>query len=217
MKKIKWICLTAILFSLACNSSKITSSWKAPNIVAQKFNKIMVLALVQESDRRVPEKMEEHLMNDLLELGYPAVSAIHEFGPKVFDKLDESAAISKLKGSGVDAVLTVVLLDKQKENKYVPGHVYYSPYVVYSNRFWGYRTTLYNRIYEPGYYVTNTKYFWESNLYDMATQKLIYSAQTESFDPGNAENMSHEYGLLIVGNMVKKNVLRYSEAKETLP
>ena len=129
------------------------------------------------------------------------------FGPKAFDKMEEADAINKLKSSGIDAVLTIVLLDKAKEQKYIPANIYYSPFGYYSNRFWHYRVTLYNRIYEPGYYATNTRYFWESNLYDMSTQKLIYSVQTQSFDPDNIEAMGHEYGKMIVTNMLKNGVL----------
>ena len=193
--------------SAGCITSKITTSWKAENSIPQKYNKRLVLGLIREADRTLQENMENHFVGDLQELGYSAVSSLKEYGPKVFDKMDEEAAISKLKNSGVDAVITIVLLDKGKERKYVPTNIYYSPYGYYSNRFWGYRSTLYRRIYEPGYYVTDTKYFWESNLYDMSTQKLMYSVQTQSFNPANSESMGHEYGQMIVKNMIKQNVL----------
>ncbi len=196
-----------------CSSSNITSSWKAENTVPKQYNKIMVLGLIRDNDRNLQEKMENHFIGDLRDLGINAVSSLKEYGPKVFDNMDEKAAIEKLKNSGIDAVLTIVLLDKQKERKYVPGNVYYTPYSYYSNRFWGYRTTLYQRIYEPGYYVTDTKYFWESNFYDMSDQKLVYSVQTETFEPSNAESLGHEYGLLIVKNMVKQNIF----AEQKLP
>ncbi|MFI5139918.1 MAG: hypothetical protein ACHQIM_19005, partial [Sphingobacteriales bacterium] len=157
----------------------------------------------------VQENMENHFVNDLKDLGYNAVSSLQEYGPKAFDQMDEAAALAKLKNSGVDAVITIVLLDKQKEKSYVPGGIfYYSPYGYYHNSFWGYRTALYHRIYEPGYYVVDTKYFWESNLYDMSTQQLMYSVQTESFDPANSESLAHEYGQIIVKNMVEQNVLQ---------
>jgi hypothetical protein len=185
MKKLKWAGIALLLAAAGCSSSRITTSWKAENTVAQKYSKIMVLGLIREADRSIQENMENHFVGDLHDLGYNAVSSLKEYGPKAFDNMDETAAISKLKNSGVDAIITIVLLDKQKERKYVPGNVYYSPYSYYGNRFWGYRSTLYQRIYEPGYYVTDTKYFWESNLDDMSTQKLIYSVQTESFDPAN--------------------------------
>lgn len=208
MKNIKWMGFALLLMVAGCTTSKITSSWKAENTVPQKYNKILVLGLIREADRTIQENMENHLVGDLQELGYNAVSSLKEYGPKAFDKMDEELALGKIKNSGVDAVITIVLLDKQKERKYIPGNMYYSPYGYYYNRFWGYRTTLYRRIDEPGYYVTDTKYFWESNLYDMSTQKLVYSVQTQSFDPANSESLGHEYGQMIVKDMVKNNVIR---------
>jgi hypothetical protein len=200
MIKIRWIGVAVLLVMAGCNSSKITTSWKAENITPQKYNKVLVLGLIKESDRSIQEKMENHFVGDLESLGYNAVSSLKEYGPKAFDKIEEAAAIDKLKNSGVDAVLTIVLLDKEKERQYIPSN--------YSNRFWGYRNARYIRIYEPGYYVTNTKYFWESNFYEMDNQKLLYSVQTQSFAPDNAGSMGHEYGKLIVKNMVKQNILQ---------
>jgi len=212
MNKIKWSALGLILLLAGCSTSRITSTWKSEDIVSKKYNKIMVLGLIREADRSIQENMENHLAGDLQALGYNAVSSLKEYGPKAFDKIDEDDAVNALKNSGIDAVLTIVLLDKAKERKYVPGNLYYSPYGYYYNRFWGYRVALYHRIYETGYYATDTRYFWESNLYDMATQKLIYSVQTQSFDPASSESMGHEYGQMIVKDMVKNNILNNSAA-----
>lgn len=187
MKKIIWIGFAMLMLAAGCTStSKITSSWKAENVQPKNYNKILVLGLMNVPDRTIREKMEEHLVADLKILGYDAVCACEEFNPKAFDNMTEEAAINELKNNSIDAVLTIVLLDKQKEKNYVAGNIFYSPYGYYYNRFWEYRSTLYRRIYTPGYYVSNTKYFWESNLYDMATQQLVYSVQTQSFNPDNA-------------------------------
>jgi hypothetical protein len=207
MKKILWLFFIMALTIAGCKTSKVTSSWKADNTVVPKYNKVLVLGLIRDNDRRMQENMENHFVGDLKDLGYNAVSSLQEYGPKAFDQMNEEAAIDKLRNSGVDAVITIVLLDKEKERRYVPGDLYFSPYGYYYNRFWGYRTVLYHRIYESGYYVTDTKYFWESNLYDMSTQRLVYSVQTRSFDPANSESLGHEYGRLIVKKMVKENIL----------
>jgi hypothetical protein len=212
MKKIHMLVL--LLVMAGCSTSKITTFWKAPDIQVQQYNKIMVLALVPQREGGLQEKMEDHLVGDLQDLGYNVVSALKEFGPKAFDVSDEEAAIAKLQNSGVDAVITVVLLDKKKESNYVPGRLIFSPYGYYYGHFGGYRAALYHRIYEPGYYVTDTKYFWESNLYEMKTQKLIYSVHTESFDPVNAASLGHEYGILIVNNMVRQQVLQQKKMVE---
>jgi hypothetical protein len=206
MKAIKCLGIIA-LFLTGCISSRITSSWKEENVSPKKYDKILVLGLIRETDRTIRENMENHFVGDLQALGYNAVSSLKEYGPKAFEKMDEEAALAKLNKSGVGAVVTIVLLDKEKEKRYVPGHINYSPYGYYYNRFWGYYGTMNRRIYEPGYYVTDTKYFWESNFYDMSTQKLLYSVQTQSFDPASSESLGHEYGRLIVKNMVKNNVV----------
>ena len=216
MKHIYWIGLTLMVMSFGCKKSKITNSWKSDNTADYKFKKILVLGLIRESDRTLQQNMENHLVEDLLHRGYKAESALTEYGPKAFDKMDEEAAIGKIKNTGVDAVITIVLLDKKKERKYIPGNLFFSPYGYYYNHFWGYRSTLYNRIYEPGYYVTDTKYFWESNLYDMETQKLVYSVQTQSFDPSNSESMGHEYGQIIVKDMIRNNILNNNNGTSSI-
>lgn len=210
MKQLYFIGLILMVMSAGCNTSKITNSWKSNNITDNKFKNILVLGLIRESDRSIQRNMENHLVEDLLQRGYKAESALTEYGPKAFDKMDEEAAIGKIKNTGVDAVITIVLLDKKKERKYIPGNIFFSPYGYYYNHFWGYRSALYNRIYEPGYYVTDTKYFWESNVYDMSTQKLVYSVQTESFDPSSTEKMGHEYGQIIIKDLIRNEVLSNS-------
>ncbi len=92
-----------------------------------------------------------------------------------------------------------MLLAKEKEQQYIASN--------YRNRYTDYRYEMYQRIYEPGYYVTNTKYFWESNLYNLKTKQLLYSVQTESFNPDDAETLAHQYGKLIIQNMMKKRIL----------
>jgi len=207
--KTKYIIVSFLLFCfLSCNSTRITSTWKANLNSKKAYKKILVLGLIREADRRIQEDMEEHMTGDLIALGYNAIGSLKEYGPKFFEGKDEKEALKKLAESNIDAVITIVLLDKQKEQRYVPGHPYYSPYSVYYSRFWGYRTALYNRIYEPNYYVTDTKYFWESNLYDMGNQQLVYSVQTQSFRSDNSVHLGHEYGQLIVKDMVENNVLK---------
>jgi len=196
-----------MLLMISCSSSQITNSWKSDKIPEKKFSKIMVVGIIAGSDWALREKMETHLVGDLADKGYNAVSAIKEYGPKNFENMKETDVLDKMSAMGVDAVLTIVLLDKDRERYYVPGRVYYSPYTIYQRNFWGYYTTIYERIYTPGYYQENTRYFWESNFYDLKNRNLLYAVHTESFDPDSMEALAHEYGLLIVNNMVKNAVL----------
>jgi len=151
--------------------------------------------------------MENHLVEDLNEAGVKAISSINRYGPKTFENKSEETILNSLQKDGIDAVLTIVLLNKEKERYYTPSRVYYSPYIIYQRRFWGYYTTIYDRIYEPGYYCESTNYFWESNLYDIENKELIYSAQSKSFNPASINKLADEYGKIIKKDLIKMQAL----------
>lgn len=224
MKKINLLLfISSLIIISSCATSKVTSTWKAPDAVAKYYEKIMVVGIIREADRNFRIKMENHLVDDLKALGYNALSSYEVYGPKAFDSLSEAQINQKLAKEGVDGVITIVLLDKEKEEDYIAGRVTHSPYLTYRDRFEGYYRNVYSRIGTPGYYtvttryyrqnsqgdyIVTTKYYWESNLYDLATNKLMYSIQTQSFDPGSAESLGHEYGKLIIENLTKTNLLQ---------
>lgn len=207
MKKFPILLMVVMLLAGSCATSKLTSSWKSPNIQNAYYKKILVLGLINEPDRSLREKMEQHFMTELRAMGYDALCSCEEFNPKMFENMNEKEALDKLGNSGIDAVLSIVLLDKQKERFYVPGKMNYTPYVSYQNRFYGYYRTMYTRVYEPGYYTESTKYFWESNFYALDKKELLYSAQSQSFNPADADDLAESYAKLIVKDIVKNNII----------
>lgn len=205
IKNLIFFCIVVLLEN--CYSSVITNTWQAEDSNKKMIKKVLVLAIDNNKDRSIRVKLENHLVIDLTKKGIEAFSAIQSYGPFFLSGLKESEAINKIKGQGFDAVLTVVLLDKEKEKNYIPGRITYTPYSMYYRRFWGYYSTVYERVYEPGYYTENTNYFWESNLYDLSDKSLIYSAQTKSFNPMNLEFLADEYGKIISNDLFKKGIL----------
>jgi len=162
---------------------------------------------MQEKDGDLREKMEQHLLISLRSYGYNVICACEEYGPKSFENMTEKQAIDGLTNKGIDAILTVVLLNKIKERYYVPARIYYSPYAMYNSQFWNYYETIHDRIRSTDYYREDTKYFWETNIYDLRTKELLYSIQTNSFNPESTESLGHEYGQLIAKNVVKNKIL----------
>ncbi len=215
MKKIKLLSSLAVLtLMISCTGTLITSTWKAADVTIKKYSKVMVVGIIREADRSIREQMEKHLVGDFKDLGYNAFSAYVEYGPKGFENMNEEEANKKLAKEGIDAVLTIVLLDKKRERYYVPGRVVFTPYTIYQDRFWGYYRSIYNRIDAPTYYGVATKYFWESNFYELSSNKLLYSVQTQAFDPTSVNGFAHEYGRNIIQNMVKNKVLEKGPGSE---
>lgn len=196
----------AILFSFtSCTSTKVTSSWKDEKAPAGNYKKIMVLGIIKEKDRTLREGLENELVSGLKAQGYDAQSALQEYGPKAFAKLSEEEIADKLKNSGYDAVLTTVLLDKTKDKNYTAGNTSYQPAGVY--RFGRYYTTVYDRVYTPGYYTVSTNFFLESNFYDTKSGDLVYSVQSKALDPSSSAVLSNDYAKMVIKDMKKKDVI----------
>ncbi|MCY7293336.1 MAG: hypothetical protein LH615_14245 [Ferruginibacter sp.] len=207
MKNLKWIIGAAAVFTIiSCNSTQVISSYKDEKVAAKDYKKILVLGIFQQKERSLRQEAETQLVNRLKDQGYNAVSAMDDFGPKAFEKVSEDQLAANLKTSGYDAVITTALLDKTKEENYQPGTSRLQPVGVFYNRFGRYYSTIYDRIYQPGYYTTSTDYFLESNLYDIKSGDLIYSIQTKSYDPSSATTLASDNSKKVVRDLKDKGV-----------
>ena len=206
MQKIQYKGLPVLLalFFLpgACSNSKVTSSWKpADASTLAPGNKILVLGIIREKDIRLRMQMEGYLVDALKARGLNAVSAYTLYGPKMFGNKDEETVLGQLRNSGINEVFTIALLDHARERNFQPGGLYpYSP-------FWGYYNYWYGQIYNPGYISVTTKFYWESNLYDVASKKLLYSVQSQSSDPSSAASMGKDYSKAVLKNMTKQGLI----------
>ena len=208
MKNLKWLIGTVAIFTIiSCNSTQVISSYKDEKVTAKDYKKILVLGIFQQKERALRQEAETQLVNKLNDAGYNAVAAIDDFGPKAFDKVSEDQLAAKLKTSGYDAVITTALLDKKDEENFQPGTSRLQPVGIFYNRFGRYYSTVYDRVYSPGYYTTSTDYFLESNLYDIASGNLLYSVQTKSFDPSSAISLASDNSKKIVKDLKEKGVL----------
>ena len=175
----------------------------------------MVVGIIKDSNIIMRKKMETHLVNDLKAIGYNAVAALDEFGNGGLAGLVQEETYIKLCNKGIDAVITIALLDRKKEKFYVPAKVKYYSNLYYYNRIWNYSTiqadlTLVTSM--KGNYEESTQFSWESILFDLQTLSPVYTVQTKTFDPASTETMAHEYGRMIVANMVKNKVIEKREA-----
>ncbi|WP_127132429.1 hypothetical protein [Pseudoflavitalea rhizosphaerae] len=199
--------LMVMLTLASCSSTELLSSWKAENANLKQYNKVLVVGLTGNKDRSIRDNVESAMVNSLKANNVNAVAASETYGPKAFEKMSDADVVSKVKSNGYDGIVILTLLDKEKEKYYTPGRVSYTPYFTYYSRYWRSWRTMYNRVYEPGYYSNTTNYVLEANLYNVTEDRLEYSAQTRSFDPGNAATLASGFTKTVVADMVKKGVI----------
>ncbi len=199
-----------LLLATACSTTELLSSWKAKDARLEKYNKVLVVGLTGTKDRELRESIETSMVSALRSNGITAEAASENYGPKAFEKLTDEQVVGKVKSGGYDGIIIIALLDKAKEKYYTPGRVSYTPYYTYYSRYWRQWRTIYDRVYEPGYYTNTTNFTLEANLYNVNQDVLEYSAQAKSFDPGNAQTLSSGFTKTVVQDMIKKGIVSKS-------
>lgn len=132
------------------------------------------------------------------------------FNPEFYKKIPtEQVLRNQIVNSGANYIMTISMINKDSETRYVPGTRGYAPYPYYRwyGGFYSYYNYWYPSFYEPGYYVTDRTYFMETNLYDLEGRKLIWSAQSETVNPGSIDNFVRTYPKVLVDQLVKDGLL----------
>jgi hypothetical protein len=142
----------------------------------------------------------------------------------ITDEQIQNAMKKKVEDNNFDAILIISVLNAEQHERYVQGNTasvgvgvagmgFGSPYVNYLNYpaynypYYGYYSYTVASTTSPGYYEKTTDAFVESNLYDVASEKLIWTAQTESKKVSSVEKEAPKFAKIIVDDIVKKKAL----------
>ncbi|MDF2157028.1 hypothetical protein [Algoriphagus sp. CAU 1675] len=202
--------LALILMMGSCGpNTKILGSWTNPNKPAGGYESIFVTALTDNIlARRTVETDLEHLLQAE---GVNARSSFEVMPPGFkSDGVDKDEILHEIRQYGSDAILTIALLEKTTETRYVPGTTtVYSPMVFrYHGRFWVYYNYYNPIIYDPGYYTTDKSYYLEANLYDSESEELMWSSQSETTNPYSLDSFSEDFSEVVVGQLKKNGLIR---------
>jgi hypothetical protein len=184
-------------------SQRVTSSWKNPeHAVGKSYQKVFISAIT--GNKRVRVSLEDHMARAAREQGMAVVKSLDEF-PVTFTREstpDKELMMSRIRALNCDLIFTVTLLEKKSEARYVPGTPY-MPYAGYGLRFRGYYQYWWPIMYDPGYYTTDRSYSMEGNLFDVESERLIWSVQTESFNPEGIDAFSRGLTEVMLERAVK--------------
>ncbi|MEK6481062.1 hypothetical protein WJR50_26200 [Catalinimonas sp. 4WD22] len=206
---LSYLILIPLWVLAACSpSTNITASWKNPDAEANKSD-IQVAALTRNMAAKTT--VERELTAELRNAGLDITTSGELFAPNFTDDISASkeALLSKIRENGNDAILTVTLLDQQTETRYVPGSSTYAPTVSYGfyGGFYSYYNYRYPVVYDPGYYTQDKTYFLETNLYDVQTEELLWSAQSKTYNPTNLDKFAEEFAKITVARLKSEGLI----------
>ena len=205
--------ITAIIaFGISCTSSKKTTGvWINPNRPEGKtYSKTFVVVMTADVEARL--KIESDLIAAAKAKGHDAEKSIDALPVDLSNPVvpTKDQIVEKVKASGCDAVLIASLLRKDEAMRYEPGKTTYTimPYYTFVGNFAGYYSNISPIISTPGYYANDKEYFMQTNLYDYATQEIIWSVQSTIFSPSSLRGFSQSYTISLVNQLDKAGLLK---------
>ncbi|MGA9665409.1 MAG: hypothetical protein WBQ69_03045 [Gallionella sp.] len=183
---IKLILLIGAILVTACATTQLTSVWKDPSYQTRPA-KVMVIGLAKRPEFR--RLFEDEFVQQLKARGTDAIASYTVLADK--QQNDQAAIAAKVKELGVDSILLTRLVDRKTVQFYVPGTVYAPP--PYYGSWPAYYGNGYSTIYSPGYIAEDQYAVIETNLYDAASEKLVWSATSETLMGDSNRNLIIAY------------------------
>lgn len=217
MKRIRHFLLLPLLIAAGCSTStSITGSYKDAGAPKENFNKVFVVALTERASAR--QTVENNIAQLVTSRGAAAVKSSDALPPNFRtgnSTNDKNALLTKIKETKCDGIITIALVNQENETRYVPGTTNYYPMRTgYYGGFGTYYAYGYSNYYDPGYYTDDKVYYLEANLYDAATEKLVWSAQSKTYNPTSLDDFLAGYSKALSEQMTKDGIMTAATAKK---
>ncbi|HED16193.1 MAG TPA: hypothetical protein ENI64_05175 [Gammaproteobacteria bacterium] len=199
-----------IVFSLllsACSptTSNVVKRWNDPDYQGPALKKILVIGIVKDNAKRQSfEKNFSSMITTSNRSGIASYTVIPNLN-KTGKKQQILAAVGK---TGADGVLMVTLLRVSKAESDDPATYTFLPTAGYGYGMYDYYDRSHSLIYNQGNTRTNTRVSLATKLFSVATEKMIWSATTESFNPSSAGTVTSELEKMVISDMQKSGMLK---------
>jgi len=201
------ILLTVSFFLGGCSANKLLSSWNDNSIGDYSISTVLIVGVAahDETKRRI---YEDTFTDSLNAAGTKAVASYTLSKQTVEPSEIEKELRAVVKKAKAKTVLITHVVSAKEKDVYIP-----STRIVgtnsYSNDYlYHYYSFIYNSVSAPGSYVSKTQVILESNLYDVQTEKLIWTARTESIDPVMTRKYYQQLIDLFLSDLSHSNLIK---------
>jgi hypothetical protein len=186
----------AVLSLYACATTKPVSEWRDEAYSGPIDSVLIIAAIKRSTQRRVYEDLfAETLVSYEVEAipGYTLMTSELE--------LSRETVEAAVRGRAIDAVLVTRLLGVENVDSYEPPvtRVHYRSY----NRYYQHAITEST----PGYYRRFRVLTLETNLYDTATGKLVWTMQSEAIEPSTPRPVIEDQIALTIERLSAQGLL----------
>ncbi len=199
---------TAVLLT-SCANTKISQSWVEPDN-KKSYNDILIIGIAESEQNR--RAYESYFVEALREKGTEAEASYKLI--KSDQKIDRKTVAKAIEGMEIDGVIITHMTAVDEETIYRPGMGYsavgYGAYGYggYGGGMYGYYPHVNSYVHSPGYYTTHETYTLETNLYDVVTEELVWSARSRTFSPESVDEVIVDLTKLLIKDLEEKNLIK---------
>jgi len=199
---LKWFfyaVLSGVLMS-ACAGTRLTHSWVDESRRGKPVSDILVIGVTYKENEAVRRSFEDRFVAQLRAVGIEAVSSEDAISIPTDLKLEKDHILKAVNKYNCDAVIITHVVGKEDKEAYTRSDRSYGGY-------YGYYGWIYGHTHGPGYTRTHTIVRLATNLYDVKTEKLIWSGKSETTDPGSTRQAIDDVINVLIKDMQKNGLL----------
>jgi hypothetical protein len=206
----KFTCLFTLflLFSGCGPIQKIINSWINPEARSKNpYESIFVIVLSHSKETSF--SVEDRMASIIASRGQKFVVSSAVFPPNlsISENFTREQMAEAIKRTGCDAVFVIAVLDVKTVEYYQSGRAYYPmSYGMYGS-YYGYYNHYYPMVYSPGYYTTDKTYYIETNFYDLDQDQLLWSIQSEAYNPSSLDSWFDRYSYDLLNELKKEGLI----------
>lgn len=199
----------ALLVSAACSEKmKLVRSSVDPSFVEGSVKSVFVIGV---STSNIIRKTYEDTFYLALQSKNLKVTQGYELIPDI-QQVDKDAVVAELKKRGVTHVMVSRVVDRKQVEQYHPPTyttvgVGFGGYPGYYGGWGSYMSVGYSTMASPGYTTQHTVVSVESNLYEVATEKLVWTGLSEGYPDDNPTDSFKPYINQLIYDMKAKKVI----------
>jgi len=192
-----------------CATTSMLSSWVDPEAAGKKLDKVLVIGIAK--NHVVRRQYEDTFVRQLTAKGARAIPS-YQLLPDA-NQISEESIAPHIAENQITQVLVTRLVDRKTVSTYVPPTTtmyatgYPSYYPSYYGSWYGYYNTGYAAVSSPGYTYDTEYVNLETNVYDIAAQKLVWTGLTETELGGQVDAQIDEFIQLLTATMSRDKLL----------
>ncbi len=199
---IRWFVYAVLsgVFIIACAGTKLTHTWVDKSRHGKPVSDILVIGVTYKEKEKVRRSFEDRFVEQLMVAGVEAISSGDAISIPTNLMLEKDEILKAVNKFNNDAVIITHVVGKEEKEVYTPPTRGY-------RGFYGYYGRAYRYTNSPGYSSTNTFFRLATNLYDVKTEKLIWSGKSETLNPDSTKQMIDDVIKVVIKDLQKNNLL----------